>query len=500
MPRVMIAEDDPIMAGMLEETLVANGYDVCGTAGTVEKAVELGERYKPDLAVLDIRLADGGLGTEIPARLKSRGHMGVLYASGHAGQMALTSGDGEALIVKPYRSDDVIRGLRIVEQIISSRNASRDLPKGFSILNGVPDAGIVPNFTDADLADQNQRLCRQQSEIARFSAFAVVCRDLDRVLSEAARVCAECMRVPYCAIYRYRPEEDDLLIAAGFGWDHGTIGRASSRVDGSTPHGRAFTSGEPVICDRLSPDAGLVRPRLYIAHGIVTTLSVLIISNYQPSGSHYGAVENLPYGVLEIASTAQRDYDDHDIEFLSSIANIAAAAVDTMKRDIALRVATDRLQDVIKDQRTFNNTEILSPDEKVQLANDPRLRRAEIADVNPLTIAIVDDDAAVRDSLRFLLEIIGYSVETFASAAEFLKTDIQHLACLFLDYQMPEMSGMELAERLRADGSGIPILLITGSASPAIVARAAELGVTRVLEKPPSEEDLLDFISATRPG
>jgi CheY-like chemotaxis protein len=65
---------------------------------------------------------------------------------------------------------------------------------------------------------------------------------------------------------------------------------------------------------------------------------------------------------------------------------------------------------------------------------------------------------------------------------------------------MPEMSGMELAERLRADGSGIPILLITGSASPAIVARAAELGVTRVLEKPPSEEDLLDFISATRPG
>ena len=497
MPRVMIAEDDPLMAGMLEETLVANGYDVCGTAGTVEKAVELGERYKPDLAVLDIRLADGGLGTEIPARLKSRGHMGVLYASGHVGQIALTSGDGEALIVKPYRSDDVIRGLRIVEQIISSRNAPRHFPRGFSILNGDRKGGIASNLPDADLADQNLRLRRQQSEIARFSAFAVVCRDLDRVLSEAARVCAECMRVPYCAIYRYRPEEDDLLIAAGFGWDHGTIGRVSSRVDGSTPHGRAFTSGEPVICDRLSADAGLVRPRLYIAHGIVTTLSVLIISNYQPSGSHYGAVEHLPYGVLEIASTAQRDYDDHDIEFLSSIANIAAAAVDTMKRDAALRVAADRLQDVIEDQRTFNKTEILLPDEQVRLADGPRLRGSD-ADVNPPTVAIVDDDAAVRDSLRFLLEIIGYSVETFASAAEFLKTDKQHLACLFLDYQMPEMSGIELAERLRADGSDIPILLITGSSSPAIVARAAELGITRVLEKPPTEEDLLDFINATR--
>ena len=121
---------------MLEEALVANGYDVCGIAGTVEKAVELGERYKPDLAVLDIRLANGGLGTDIPARLKSQGHMGVLYASGHVGQMSLTRTDGEALIVKPYRSEDVIRALRIVEQIISSRNAPRHFPKGFSILNG----------------------------------------------------------------------------------------------------------------------------------------------------------------------------------------------------------------------------------------------------------------------------------------------------------------------------------------------------------------------------
>ena len=121
-----------------------------------------------------------------------------------------------------------------------------------------------------------------------------------------------------------------------------------------------------------------------------------------------------------------------------------------------------------------------------------------MTEVEQRRVAIVDDDRAVRDSLRFLLEIIGHPVETFASAAEFLKADIQHLACLILDHHMPEMTGLELAERLRADGSGIPILLITGSPSPAIVARAAELGINRVLEKPPTEEDLLDFINATR--
>jgi two-component system, LuxR family, response regulator FixJ len=112
-------------------------------------------------------------------------------------------------------------------------------------------------------------------------------------------------------------------------------------------------------------------------------------------------------------------------------------------------------------------------------------------------VAIVDDDAAVRDSLRFLLEVVGHPVETFASAAEFLNAEQQRLACLILDHHMPEMTGLELAERLRADGSGIPILLITGSPSPAIVARAAELGIYRVLAKPRAEEDLLSFVNAS---
>ena len=62
---------------------------------------------------------------------------------------------------------------------------------------------------------------------------------------------------------------------------------------------------------------------------------------------------------------------------------------------------------------------------------------------------------------------------------------------------MPLMTGLELAAKLRADGAGIPILLITGSPSPAIRARAAEIGINRVLEKPLGDVDLLDFISAT---
>src|ERR1700730_11903569 len=108
------------------------------------------------------------------------------------------------------------------------------------------------------------------------------------------------------------------------------------------------------------------------------------------------------------------------------------------------------------------------------------------------SIAIVDDDSAVRDSLRFLLEVVGHSVETFDSAAGFLSAKIQNLAGLILDHHMPHMTGWELAEILRVDGAAIRILLITGVASPAVFARATELGI-KVLEKPLVDEELLDF-------
>ena len=114
------------------------------------------------------------------------------------------------------------------------------------------------------------------------------------------------------------------------------------------------------------------------------------------------------------------------------------------------------------------------------------------------SVAVVDDDHAVLESLEFLLQVAGFLVEVFSSAVEFLAADMRRFACLILDHHMPNMTGLELAETLRAGGSAIPILLITGSPSPAIINRAAELGIYRVLEKPLGDEDLIEFINAHR--
>lgn len=115
----------------------------------------------------------------------------------------------------------------------------------------------------------------------------------------------------------------------------------------------------------------------------------------------------------------------------------------------------------------------------------------------PRHVGIVDDDSAVRESLRFLLDVSGYPSAVFESAEDFLaRHDRTSLAGLILDHHMPVVTGLDLVARLRASGDGLPVLLITGSPSPAIVARAESLGVTQVVEKPPSEDDLLRFAAA----
>lgn len=112
------------------------------------------------------------------------------------------------------------------------------------------------------------------------------------------------------------------------------------------------------------------------------------------------------------------------------------------------------------------------------------------------TVAVVDDDPAVLDSLKFLLEVMGCKVATYASAVAFLADRVIQPACIIVDQHMPRMTGLELAQKLRNDGTVIPLLLITGSPSSAIVTRAGQLGIEAVLEKPPDEDDLLNFVNA----
>ena len=135
MLKVLIAEDDLMIADMTEEMLVECGYEVCGIARTVAEAVALARLHKPDLALVDLRLGDDELGTEVAAQLVPRGKLGILYATGNISQVVLSLADGHACLSKPYRAADLLRSLEIVSEIVDTGAAFPPFPRGLQILH-----------------------------------------------------------------------------------------------------------------------------------------------------------------------------------------------------------------------------------------------------------------------------------------------------------------------------------------------------------------------------
>ena len=114
-------------------------------------------------------------------------------------------------------------------------------------------------------------------------------------------------------------------------------------------------------------------------------------------------------------------------------------------------------------------------------------------------IHLVDDDAAFRRSLVFLLESMGWPVQAHASAADYLDAGLPALeqtGCLLLDVRMPGMSGLELQQALIARGCHLPIGFITGHGDVELAVQAMKRGAFDFLEKPFKDQRLLDVVSA----
>ena len=114
---------------------------------------------------------------------------------------------------------------------------------------------------------------------------------------------------------------------------------------------------------------------------------------------------------------------------------------------------------------------------------------------NGRTIYVVDDDEAMRDSLRWLLESAGYRVASYASAERFLAAyRAGHCTCLVLDVRMPGLTGLELQQELNRRGTPLPIIFVTGHGDVPMAVDALKNGAFHFLEKPFKSERLLELV------
>jgi two-component sensor histidine kinase len=190
---------------------------------------------------------------------------------------------------------------------------------------------------------QIEKLLIREQALAEFGTFAFSETNLDKILSEAARVCAKSLGVPFSKVCKFQPSPNDLRVVAGYGWKSGVVGYAISVADESSPQGRAFMTGQPQVCPNLEETNTYILPAFYPEHHILSTVDVLVATK-----------SGVPFGVLEVDSPAEDAFDERDIIFLTGFANILAEAVATAERADTLQKAVARMEALIEEKETLS--------------------------------------------------------------------------------------------------------------------------------------------------
>jgi FixJ family two-component response regulator len=123
-----------------------------------------------------------------------------------------------------------------------------------------------------------------------------------------------------------------------------------------------------------------------------------------------------------------------------------------------------------------------------------QLKKSWISEQDSM-ISIIDDDRSVREAVKSLIRSLGYEAVTFASAEEYLGADDAHVSeCIITDVQMPGMTGIDLRDRLIADGYRRPIIFMSALSAEDAGANALRTASSRFLKKPFSDEGLIDCL------
>jgi two-component sensor histidine kinase len=177
---------------------------------------------------------------------------------------------------------------------------------------------------------QLHRLRTQRAVLASFGGRALRGGDLDALLHEATRLVSQACDIELVKVLELLPGRDAMLVRAGVNWKPGVVGHLTFPAHTGSPSGYALQTGQPVISRDIATERRFEIPDVLIEHRVQSAVNVVI------EGEHG------PWGVLEVDARERRDFDDDDIAFLQTYANLLAAAVERAQAHAELAAAVER--------------------------------------------------------------------------------------------------------------------------------------------------------------
>jgi PAS domain S-box-containing protein len=306
---------------------------------------------------------------------------------------------------------------------------------------------------------------RQQAAVAELGQRALAHADLAALMTDAATIVARTLSVEYSKILEMLPNGEVLLLQAGVGWKPGYVGQARVSAGHGSQAGFTLLSREPVIVEDLRSERRFSGPPLLVEHGVVSGASVTIPGRGRP------------FGVLGAHTASRRTFTTHDVNFLKSIANVVASAVDRARAEEALRRSEEKTRAIL--EAAAEGVVIVDAAGRIEF-------------VNAKTETMFDYDRK---------ELIGENLEILLPE-RFRGAHVVHRANYFTAPRARPMGlGLELSGR-RKDGSEFPVEISLSFVRTEAVAVGFITDVTarRALERTARQADKLASLGTLAAG
>ncbi len=225
------------------------------------------------------------------------------------------------------------------------------------------------NSTSATDAELRTRI-RQQEVVAELGQQALETDDIDQLMHDASVAVADTLNDEYCKVLELLPGGDEVLLRQGVGWRDGLVGSATVPTDLDSQAGYTLLTEEPIIVDDLETEERFSGPELLTSHDVVSGISVVI-----------GSVDD-PWGVLGTHTTERCEFTEHDANFVQSVANVLASAIERRERERDLRRQERRFEAIFEDPNILVG--LLEPDGTVLDINGTAMEYVD-ADLDELT-------------------------------------------------------------------------------------------------------------------